>query len=182
MGQRQPGERHAVPDQARALHQLRRRRTRRRKGASPTRCSGTPRDPYHYLRLEPHRDHDFVIFGGEDHKTGQAADTDGVLTTGWSARWPPLVAGRRDHASLVGPGDRDAGRAAVHRRDRRAPVRGDRILRQRHDVRHARRHDGVRSVLGRENPGRDLFDPGAQEASRRPVGLPQARTRTIRIT
>jgi glycine/D-amino acid oxidase-like deaminating enzyme/nitrite reductase/ring-hydroxylating ferredoxin subunit len=32
-------------------------------------------DPYHYLRLERHRDHDIVIFGGEDHKTGQAADT-----------------------------------------------------------------------------------------------------------
>jgi glycine/D-amino acid oxidase-like deaminating enzyme/nitrite reductase/ring-hydroxylating ferredoxin subunit len=32
-------------------------------------------DPYHYLRLEPHRDHDEVIFGGEDHKTGQTADT-----------------------------------------------------------------------------------------------------------
>jgi glycine/D-amino acid oxidase-like deaminating enzyme/nitrite reductase/ring-hydroxylating ferredoxin subunit len=32
-------------------------------------------DPYHYLRLDPNRDHDFVIFGGEDHKTGQASDT-----------------------------------------------------------------------------------------------------------
>jgi glycine/D-amino acid oxidase-like deaminating enzyme/nitrite reductase/ring-hydroxylating ferredoxin subunit len=32
-------------------------------------------DPYHYLRMDPHRDHDFVIFGGEDHKTGQADDT-----------------------------------------------------------------------------------------------------------
>jgi glycine/D-amino acid oxidase-like deaminating enzyme/nitrite reductase/ring-hydroxylating ferredoxin subunit len=32
-------------------------------------------DPYHYLRVEPHRDFDFVIFGGEDHKTGQADDT-----------------------------------------------------------------------------------------------------------
>ncbi len=28
-------------------------------------------DPYHYLRIEPHRDHDVVIFGGEDQKTGQ---------------------------------------------------------------------------------------------------------------
>ncbi|MBA2305139.1 MAG: FAD-dependent oxidoreductase [Acidobacteria bacterium] len=28
-------------------------------------------DPYHYLRLEPRHDHDLVIFGGEDHKTGQ---------------------------------------------------------------------------------------------------------------
>lgn len=32
-------------------------------------------DPYHYLRIEPHRDYDYVIFGGEDHKTGQADDT-----------------------------------------------------------------------------------------------------------
>lgn len=32
-------------------------------------------DPYSYLRLEPHRDHDMVIFGGEDHKTGQEQDT-----------------------------------------------------------------------------------------------------------
>ena len=31
--------------------------------------------PYHYLRVEPHRDHDLVIFGGEDHKTGQESDT-----------------------------------------------------------------------------------------------------------
>ena len=33
-------------------------------------------DPYHFLRLDPHRDHDVVIFGGEDHKTGHAADTE----------------------------------------------------------------------------------------------------------
>ena len=32
-------------------------------------------DPYHYLRIERHRDHDLLIFGGEDHKTGQASDT-----------------------------------------------------------------------------------------------------------
>jgi glycine/D-amino acid oxidase-like deaminating enzyme/nitrite reductase/ring-hydroxylating ferredoxin subunit len=32
-------------------------------------------DPYHYLRLERHRDDDVVIFGGEDHKTGQVQDT-----------------------------------------------------------------------------------------------------------
>jgi glycine/D-amino acid oxidase-like deaminating enzyme/nitrite reductase/ring-hydroxylating ferredoxin subunit len=32
-------------------------------------------DPYDYLRLMPHRDHDLVIFGGEDHKTGQVDDT-----------------------------------------------------------------------------------------------------------
>ena len=32
-------------------------------------------DPYHYLRIDPHRDFDYAIFGGEDHKTGQVADT-----------------------------------------------------------------------------------------------------------
>jgi glycine/D-amino acid oxidase-like deaminating enzyme/nitrite reductase/ring-hydroxylating ferredoxin subunit len=31
--------------------------------------------PYHYLRIEPHRGFDVVIFGGEDHKTGQASNT-----------------------------------------------------------------------------------------------------------
>ena len=32
-------------------------------------------DPYRFLRVEPHRDYDVVIFGGEDHKTGQQEDT-----------------------------------------------------------------------------------------------------------
>jgi glycine/D-amino acid oxidase-like deaminating enzyme/nitrite reductase/ring-hydroxylating ferredoxin subunit len=31
--------------------------------------------PYAYLRIEPHPDFDVVIFGGEDHKTGQQDDT-----------------------------------------------------------------------------------------------------------
>jgi glycine/D-amino acid oxidase-like deaminating enzyme/nitrite reductase/ring-hydroxylating ferredoxin subunit len=32
-------------------------------------------DPYHYIRLDRQADHDLVIFGGEDHKTGQVSDT-----------------------------------------------------------------------------------------------------------
>ena len=31
-------------------------------------------DPYHYLRVDEHARHDYVIFGGEDHKTGQEDD------------------------------------------------------------------------------------------------------------
>jgi Rieske Fe-S protein len=34
-------------------------------------------DPYHYLRVDRHRGFDYVIFGGEDHKTGQVDDTVG---------------------------------------------------------------------------------------------------------
>ncbi|HXG88178.1 MAG TPA: FAD-dependent oxidoreductase [Vicinamibacterales bacterium] len=32
-------------------------------------------DPYHYLRVHPESGYDYLIFGGEDHKTGQASDT-----------------------------------------------------------------------------------------------------------
>jgi glycine/D-amino acid oxidase-like deaminating enzyme/nitrite reductase/ring-hydroxylating ferredoxin subunit len=45
------------------------------KGRIPDGLFWDTQDPYHYLRLEPQRDHDLVIFGGEDHKTGQATDT-----------------------------------------------------------------------------------------------------------
>jgi glycine/D-amino acid oxidase-like deaminating enzyme/nitrite reductase/ring-hydroxylating ferredoxin subunit len=34
------------------------------------------RDPYDYLRLDRHRGFDYVVYGGEDHKTGQKRKTD----------------------------------------------------------------------------------------------------------
>ena len=43
--------------------------TRRGRGRVPA------ADPYHILRVEPHRDFDVIVFGGEDHKTGQQDDT-----------------------------------------------------------------------------------------------------------
>ena len=45
------------------------------KGAVPDALFWDTGDPYHYLRLEPRSDHDVVIFGGKDHKTGQVSDT-----------------------------------------------------------------------------------------------------------
>ena len=45
------------------------------KGRVPDALFWDTADPYHYLRLESHPDYDVVIFGGEDHKTGQATDT-----------------------------------------------------------------------------------------------------------
>jgi glycine/D-amino acid oxidase-like deaminating enzyme/nitrite reductase/ring-hydroxylating ferredoxin subunit len=45
------------------------------KGRVPDALLWDTADSYHYLRIEPQRDHDLVIFGGEDHKTGQADDT-----------------------------------------------------------------------------------------------------------
>jgi glycine/D-amino acid oxidase-like deaminating enzyme/nitrite reductase/ring-hydroxylating ferredoxin subunit len=46
------------------------------KGRVPDALWWDTADPYRYLRIEPHRDFDVVIFGGEDHKTGQSADTE----------------------------------------------------------------------------------------------------------
>jgi glycine/D-amino acid oxidase-like deaminating enzyme/nitrite reductase/ring-hydroxylating ferredoxin subunit len=46
-----------------------------KKGRVPDALFSDTGDPYDYLRIEPHRDHDFVIFGGDDHKTGQVDDT-----------------------------------------------------------------------------------------------------------
>ena len=34
------------------------------------------RDPYDYLRLDRHRGFDYVVYGGEDHKTGQKRKTE----------------------------------------------------------------------------------------------------------
>jgi Rieske Fe-S protein len=45
------------------------------KGTVPDALFWDTADPYHYLRLDPRPDHDLVIFGGADHKTGQADDT-----------------------------------------------------------------------------------------------------------
>jgi glycine/D-amino acid oxidase-like deaminating enzyme/nitrite reductase/ring-hydroxylating ferredoxin subunit len=46
------------------------------KGVVPDALWWDTADPYRYLRVEPHRDYDVVIFGGEDHKTGQETHTE----------------------------------------------------------------------------------------------------------
>ena len=44
------------------------------KGTLPDLLFWDNADPYHYLRIDARSDHDFAIFGGNDHKTGQATD------------------------------------------------------------------------------------------------------------
>ena len=41
------------------------------KGSVPQALFWDTTDPYYYLRVDPHPDHDYAIFGGEDVKTGQ---------------------------------------------------------------------------------------------------------------
>jgi glycine/D-amino acid oxidase-like deaminating enzyme/nitrite reductase/ring-hydroxylating ferredoxin subunit len=46
------------------------------KGVVPDALLWDTADPYRYFRVDPRRDHDVIILGGEDHKTGQASDTE----------------------------------------------------------------------------------------------------------
>jgi glycine/D-amino acid oxidase-like deaminating enzyme/nitrite reductase/ring-hydroxylating ferredoxin subunit len=73
-------------------------------------------DPYHFLRVEPQRDHDVVIFGGEDHKTGQQDDTEAcyrrlekhlrtlVPAVELTHRWPGQVIETPDGLPYIGQG------------------------------------------------------------------------------
>lgn len=45
------------------------------KGAVPEALFWDTSEPYYYLRIDPHEDHDYAIFGGEDVKTGQEEDS-----------------------------------------------------------------------------------------------------------
>ncbi|HEX6124604.1 MAG TPA: FAD-dependent oxidoreductase [Pyrinomonadaceae bacterium] len=48
-------------------------------------------DPYHYIRVQEESDHDVLIVGGEDHRTGQEADTESRFQNLWkwtAARFP----------------------------------------------------------------------------------------------
>ena len=81
---------------------------------SEVRFSGTLSEPYQYLRVEDHPRHQYVIFGGEDHKTGQADDTQSrfdklerlltayVPRTEVKHRWSGQVVETNDGLPLIG--------------------------------------------------------------------------------
>ena len=64
------------------------------KGALPTALWWDDLDSYHYVRLQKEADHDLLIVGGEDHKTGEAADMD--------VRWARLETWTREHFPMAG--------------------------------------------------------------------------------
>jgi glycine/D-amino acid oxidase-like deaminating enzyme/nitrite reductase/ring-hydroxylating ferredoxin subunit len=49
------------------------------RGSMPEALFWDTSDPYTYIRIDRSTDHDRVIFGGDDHKTGQADDTGAIL-------------------------------------------------------------------------------------------------------
>ena len=76
MGKTNIVRRHAVPVEAVPVFQLRHCAAACHPARFPTRFSGTRRIRITTCRLDRRRDYDIAIFGGQDHKTGQAADTE----------------------------------------------------------------------------------------------------------
>ena len=78
-----------------------------RRGEVPDALFWDTADPYHYCRIQPATRHDVIIFGGEDHKTGQASQT-AICLKRLEETALRSGAERPDHAPLVGPGHRNA--------------------------------------------------------------------------
>jgi glycine/D-amino acid oxidase-like deaminating enzyme len=142
------------------------------RGAVPDALFWDTADPYHYLRVETHRDHDYVIFGGEDHKTGQVRETAACyerleaalmsrlrgieLTHRWSGQvietpdGLPFIGQTADHqyaaTGFAGNGMTFGTVAAMVMSD---------------------------AILGRSNPWSELFDPGRAAIPSRAPGLRQ---------
>ena len=115
-------------------------------------------DPYHYLRVEPREGHDYAIFGGADHKTGQQPDT----TSCWAALENTL----RQHLPTFELTDRWSGQV-IETVDG-LPYIGETAARQ--FVATGFAGNGMTfgtlsammardAILERPNPWRDVFDP-----------------------
>jgi Rieske Fe-S protein len=79
------------------------------KGSVPDLLLWDTLDPYHYVRLEPDREFDWLIVGGEDHKTGTANDAGerfAALERWARGIWPGLgEAGHRWSGQVMEPVD-----------------------------------------------------------------------------
>jgi len=135
------------------------------KGVVPDALWWDTSDPYYYLRVEPHRDFDVVILGGEDHKTGQQDDT--------SARYERLEKRLTALIPQVAMTHRWSGQ--VIETPDGLPYIGQITTHQYAGTGYA--GNGLTfgtlagmmmsdSILGRSNPWRELFDPGRKALTR----------------
>ncbi|MGE5179899.1 MAG: FAD-dependent oxidoreductase [Bacteroidota bacterium] len=120
--------------------------------------------PYHYVRLQPlpETDADWVIVGGEDHKTGQADDAD--------ARWAALEAWTRERFPSAGPVERRWSGQVLEPADGVALIgpdkAGSRVFIVTGDSGMGMTHSTIAGLLlsdliqGRKNPWAKLYDPG----------------------
>jgi glycine/D-amino acid oxidase-like deaminating enzyme/nitrite reductase/ring-hydroxylating ferredoxin subunit len=122
-------------------------------------------EPYHYVRLHSLGEGrpDVLIVGGEDHRTGQADDTEQRWTRleKWTReRFPKAQAvSHRWSGQVLEPAD---GLAYIGRN----PMDKDNVLIATGDSGHGMTHGTIAGILltdilqGRENPWADLYEPG----------------------
>ncbi len=126
-------------------------------------------DPYHYVRLQEEDDHDLLIVGGEDHKTGQdenvSADERYTRLESWTRehfpqsqsvefRWSGQVMETVDGLAFIGRNASDDDRVYI--------ATGDSGM--------GMTHGTIAGLLltdliqGRENPWEDLYNPRRKTA------------------
>jgi glycine/D-amino acid oxidase-like deaminating enzyme/nitrite reductase/ring-hydroxylating ferredoxin subunit len=122
-------------------------------------------DPYDYLRVEPHRDADLVIFGGEDHKTGQQDDTASCyrrLEDRLTAILPDVEVTHRWSGQVIETPDGlpYIGRSADHQYTATGYAGNGLTFGTLAGMMIAD------AILGRANPWSELFDPGRKAITR----------------
>jgi glycine/D-amino acid oxidase-like deaminating enzyme/nitrite reductase/ring-hydroxylating ferredoxin subunit len=136
------------------------------KGSIPTALYWDTGDPYHYVRLQPEPDHDVLIVGGEDHKTGQGSpETSFAKLEKWARdrfpsvadvdyRWSGQIMEPVDAVAFIGrnPSDKnvyvstgDSGMGMTH-----GTIAGILIT----DL-----------IQGRQNPWTELYEPSRKSLS-----------------
>ncbi|HWM27496.1 MAG TPA: FAD-dependent oxidoreductase [Woeseiaceae bacterium] len=135
------------------------------RGALPDALWWDTADPYQFLRIDPQRDHDVVIFGGEDHKTGQVEDTEAcfrrledrlramVPTIELTHRWSGQVIETPDGLPYIG-------RSADHQYSSTGYAGNGLTFGTLAGMM------ASDAVLGRPNPWSELFDPGRKAVHR----------------
>jgi glycine/D-amino acid oxidase-like deaminating enzyme/nitrite reductase/ring-hydroxylating ferredoxin subunit len=122
-------------------------------------------DPYHYVRLVPaiDSDHDLLVVGGEDHKSGQADDID--------ERHPRLERWTRERFPMIGEVRYKWGGQVMEPVDGLAfighnPLDADNVYTVTGDSGNGMTHGTLAGmlltdlILGRHNPWASLYDPG----------------------
>jgi len=136
------------------------------KGAIPRMLLWDTADPYHYVRLQPAddpaADYEVLIVGGEDHKTGQASDTDERFTCleEWTRERFPMAGDvvYRWSGQVMEPVDRMA--YIGHN-----PGTDEHIYIVTGDSGNGMTHGTIAGILltdlimGRQNPWAELYDP-----------------------
>ena len=119
-------------------------------------------DPYHYVRVMHGTATDYLIVGGEDHKTGQANDAE--------TRYASLEQWSRSHFTPLGPVAYRWSGQIMEPVDSlafigRNPMDDDNVFIATGDSGNGMTHGTIAGILltdlilGRENPWKDIYDP-----------------------